>query len=203
MSSELFSDQIDEKARCIIDCLEIGKGLAITKGRIDQTRPVHPSISPISGNIIREMICVISIGTSMLARISPSSSSFLTSRKCVFTFYLIRQSRWVRMGNGIMPDSWRLRLGHIALKSGDTVSFSTWTDERDHFFRRKGAAHRASLTKFISLIDMPASAGQFHGSRYCCPFLKRLLCCSSSQMDSKKPVIGHIFSGACLVFVEM
>lgn len=52
-------------------------------------------------------------------------------------------------------------LGHIALKSGDTVSFSTWTDERDHFFRRKGAAHRASLTKFISSIDMSASAGQF------------------------------------------
>ncbi len=55
-----------------------------------------------------------------------------------------------------------IALGHIALKSGDTVSFSTWTDEQDYFFRRKGAAHRASVTKFISSIDMPGSTDKFH-----------------------------------------
>ena len=54
-----------------------------------------------------------------------------------------------------------IALGQIALKSGDTVSFSTWTDERDYFFRRKGAAHRASLTKFISSIDKPSSTEHF------------------------------------------
>jgi len=52
-------------------------------------------------------------------------------------------------------------LGHIALKSGDTVSFSTWSDERDYFFRRKGVAHRASVTKFISAIDTPSSTRSF------------------------------------------
>lgn len=50
-----------------------------------------------------------------------------------------------------------IALGQIALKSGDTVSFSTWTDERDYFFRKKGAVHRASLTKFISSIEHTSS----------------------------------------------
>ncbi|MFJ7932981.1 DUF58 domain-containing protein [Sporosarcina sp. NPDC096371] len=54
-----------------------------------------------------------------------------------------------------------IALGHIALKSGDTVSFSTWTDEQDYFYRRKGTAHRASLTKFISSIDTPGSTSNF------------------------------------------
>lgn len=54
-----------------------------------------------------------------------------------------------------------IALGHIALKSGDTVSFSTWTDGQDHFYRRKGAAHRASITKFISSIDTPGSMDSF------------------------------------------
>ena len=54
-----------------------------------------------------------------------------------------------------------IALGHIALKSGDTVSFSTWTDGQDHFYRRKGAAHRASMTKFITSIDRPDSTGSF------------------------------------------
>lgn len=52
-------------------------------------------------------------------------------------------------------------LGYIALKSGDTLSFSTWSDEQDYFFRRKGAAHRVSLTKFVSAIDSPGSTSNF------------------------------------------
>src|SRR6185312_17506502 len=33
-------------------------------------------------------------------------------------------------------------LGHIALKSGDTVSVSTWSKEKDFFIRKKGSAQR-------------------------------------------------------------
>lgn len=51
--------------------------------------------------------------------------------------------------------------GHIALKSGDTVSFSTWTSEQNYFFRKKGALHRASFTKFISKIEEPSSTTEF------------------------------------------
>lgn len=54
-----------------------------------------------------------------------------------------------------------IALGHIALKSGDTVSFSTWSDEQDYFYKRKGAAHRASVTKFISAIANPESTKSF------------------------------------------
>ncbi|MBE1553627.1 DUF58 domain-containing protein [Sporosarcina limicola] len=54
-----------------------------------------------------------------------------------------------------------IALGHIALKSGDTVSFSTWSDGQDHFFRRKGAVHRASMTKFISSINEPGVVSDF------------------------------------------
>ncbi|WP_336823362.1 DUF58 domain-containing protein [Sporosarcina sp. USHLN248] len=52
-------------------------------------------------------------------------------------------------------------LSHIALKSGDTVSFSTWTHKKQLFFRKKGALHRASFTKFISTIDSPTSGESF------------------------------------------
>lgn len=52
-------------------------------------------------------------------------------------------------------------LGHIALKSGDTVSFSTRTVEQNHFFRKKGALHRASLSKFITNLQTPSSNGDF------------------------------------------
>ena len=48
-----------------------------------------------------------------------------------------------------------IALGHIALKSGDTFHFLLGQMSRDYFFRRKGATHRASLTKFISAIDAP------------------------------------------------
>ena len=48
-------------------------------------------------------------------------------------------------------------LGQVALKSGDTVSFSTWTAEQNHFFRKKGALHRASFKKFISKLEEPTS----------------------------------------------
>ena len=51
---------------------------------------------------------------------------------------------------GLCPPTWQLRLVILHLKSGDTVSFSTWADGQDYFFRKKGAAHRASVTKFIS-----------------------------------------------------
>ncbi len=54
-----------------------------------------------------------------------------------------------------------IALGQLALKSGDTLSFSTWADRQDYFFRKKGAAHRASVTKFISEIDMPGSTENF------------------------------------------
>ncbi|MBD7983368.1 DUF58 domain-containing protein [Sporosarcina sp. Sa2YVA2] len=48
-------------------------------------------------------------------------------------------------------------LGQVALKSGDTVSFSTWTAEQNYFFRKKGVLHRASFKKFISKLEQPAS----------------------------------------------
>jgi uncharacterized protein (DUF58 family) len=54
-----------------------------------------------------------------------------------------------------------IALGQIALKSGDSLSFSTWSDGRDYFFRRKGAIHRASLSKFITAIDEPSSTDDF------------------------------------------
>lgn len=54
-----------------------------------------------------------------------------------------------------------IALGQLALKSGDTLSFSTWNDGQDTFFRKKGAAHRASVTKFISAIDDPGSTENF------------------------------------------
>lgn len=52
-------------------------------------------------------------------------------------------------------------LAQIALKSGDTVSISTWNNERDIFFRKKGAMQRASVTKFISSIETPSSVDFF------------------------------------------
>lgn len=54
-----------------------------------------------------------------------------------------------------------IALGHIALKSGDTLSFSTWSDEQNYFLRRKGAIHRSSITKFISSIEYPQSTSPF------------------------------------------
>lgn len=52
-------------------------------------------------------------------------------------------------------------LGHIALKSGDTVSFSTWTAEQNHFFRKKGAMHRASFSKFMTKLEAPSANMEF------------------------------------------
>ena len=52
-------------------------------------------------------------------------------------------------------------LAQIGLKSGDTVSISTWTNERDVFFRKKGAMHRAAVTNFVSSIDNPNSEKGF------------------------------------------
>ncbi|MFD1929040.1 DUF58 domain-containing protein [Sporosarcina siberiensis] len=54
-----------------------------------------------------------------------------------------------------------IALGHIALKSGDTLSFSTWSDEQNYFLRKKGAIHRSSITKFISSIEYPESTSPF------------------------------------------
>ncbi|MDW0111940.1 MULTISPECIES: DUF58 domain-containing protein [Sporosarcina] len=51
--------------------------------------------------------------------------------------------------------------GQIALKSGDTVSFSTWTAEQNYFFRKKGALHRASFKKFVSQLPAPSSPNGF------------------------------------------
>lgn len=51
--------------------------------------------------------------------------------------------------------------GQIALKSGDTVSFSTWTAEQNFFFRKKGALHRASFKKFVSQLPTPSSPNGF------------------------------------------
>ncbi|MFS0688256.1 DUF58 domain-containing protein [Sporosarcina sp. 179-K 8C2 HS] len=52
-------------------------------------------------------------------------------------------------------------LGHIALKSGDTVSFSTWSSDKSYFFRKKGALHRASFSKYVSQMQEPDFAGEF------------------------------------------
>jgi uncharacterized protein (DUF58 family) len=54
-------------------------------------------------------------------------------------------------------------LGHIGLKNGDTVSFSTWSDNQDFLFRKKGAVHRAALTKYISSIVSPPAGDIFTG----------------------------------------
>lgn len=52
-------------------------------------------------------------------------------------------------------------LAQIALKSGDTVSISTWTKERDVFLRKKGAMNRAAVTKFLASIEAPDSVKGF------------------------------------------
>ena len=52
-------------------------------------------------------------------------------------------------------------LGHIALKSGDTVSFSTWIAGQNYFFRKKGALHRASFSKYVEQLGEPISEGEF------------------------------------------
>ncbi|MGN7388208.1 DUF58 domain-containing protein [Sporosarcina sp. SAFN-015] len=52
-------------------------------------------------------------------------------------------------------------LGHIALRSGDTVSFSTWSADQNYFFRKKGALHRASFSKFVSQLQEPIFEGEF------------------------------------------
>lgn len=52
-------------------------------------------------------------------------------------------------------------LGHIALKSGDTVSFSTWNADQNYFFRKKGALHRAAFSKYVSQLQEPISEGDF------------------------------------------
>lgn len=54
-----------------------------------------------------------------------------------------------------------IALGQIGLKSGDTVSFSTWSDTRDHFFRKKGAAYRAALANTIVKITEPVATDDF------------------------------------------
>ncbi|BAQ10355.1 hypothetical protein OXB_1884 [Bacillus sp. OxB-1] len=54
-----------------------------------------------------------------------------------------------------------IALSHIALKSGDTVSFSTYSDDQKIFFRRKGAVHRAAMTKFITSIEASVSSSDF------------------------------------------
>lgn len=52
-------------------------------------------------------------------------------------------------------------LGHIGLKSGDTVSFSTWSVDQSYFFRKKGALHRASFSKYVAQLQDPVSEGDF------------------------------------------
>lgn len=54
-----------------------------------------------------------------------------------------------------------IALSHIALKSGDTVSFSTYSDEKKLFFKRKGAIHRAAMTKFISALEASVASTDF------------------------------------------
>ncbi|MFS0574418.1 DUF58 domain-containing protein [Sporosarcina sp. 179-K 3D1 HS] len=54
-----------------------------------------------------------------------------------------------------------IALSHIALKSGDTVSFSTYSEDKRIFFRRKGSVHRAAMTKFISSMEATVSTGDF------------------------------------------
>lgn len=55
-------------------------------------------------------------------------------------------------------------LGHIALKSGDTVSVSTRVDNQSRFVRKKGISGRAAVTKFLSSIDEPNSESGFTDS---------------------------------------
>jgi uncharacterized protein (DUF58 family) len=55
-------------------------------------------------------------------------------------------------------------LGHIALKSGDTVSVSTRVHGQSRFIRKKGIANRAAITKFLSSIDEPNSESGFTDS---------------------------------------
>ncbi|QUW21730.1 DUF58 domain-containing protein [Sporosarcina sp. Marseille-Q4063] len=52
-------------------------------------------------------------------------------------------------------------LGHIALKSGDTVSVSTRVQGQSRFIRKKGVAQRAAVTKFLSSIEEPNSESGF------------------------------------------
>ncbi|MBB4824098.1 uncharacterized protein (DUF58 family) [Sporosarcina luteola] len=52
-------------------------------------------------------------------------------------------------------------IGQIGLKSGDTVSFSTKSQDQEYFFRRKGALQRAAIKKLVSQIEQPTLSGYF------------------------------------------
>ncbi|WP_172369838.1 DUF58 domain-containing protein [Sporosarcina jiandibaonis] len=52
-------------------------------------------------------------------------------------------------------------LGHIALKSGDTVSVSTRIHGQNRLIRKKGILQRAAITKFLSSIEEPNSESGF------------------------------------------
>ena len=52
-------------------------------------------------------------------------------------------------------------LGHIALKSGDTVSVSTRVHDQSRIIRKKGIAGRSAVTKFLSSIEEPNSESGF------------------------------------------
>ena len=83
------------------------------------------------------------------------------NKKCGYILCSIRRNQWEQMVNGTLHGNWQSRLVISRLKSGDTVSFSTWSDGRDYFFRKKGAVHRASLSKFIYRSIEPDFDGEF------------------------------------------
>lgn len=54
-----------------------------------------------------------------------------------------------------------IALSHIALKSGDTVSFSAWDDDKSYIFRRKGAKQRVAFTRYISQLEQLSVSTSF------------------------------------------
>lgn len=54
-----------------------------------------------------------------------------------------------------------IAIGQIGLSSGDTVTFSTKMDGQNHFFRKKGMAHRAMWTKMIASLETPQTTEEF------------------------------------------
>ena len=159
MNGELFPNGLAKRLGALSILSRSGR-LGIIKGHIVQGRPALPLISLISGNTIRVMICVISTGMSMHER-RTFIKQFLDEQEMRIHILLDPTKSMGADGKWNYARQLSIALGQLALKSGDTLSFSSWTDGQDYFFRKKGAAHRASVTKFISAIDVPGSTENF------------------------------------------
>ena len=80
MSAELFPDRLSKRLGTLSIVSRSGR-LGHHKGTHRSSKTGTSLTFPISGNIIRVMICVISTGMSMHERINHSSNSFWMNKK--------------------------------------------------------------------------------------------------------------------------